>query len=711
MDFSIENKISNFIENQFPSFYKDEGKNFILFMKTYYEWLESPNNPLYESRNLLNYGDIDNTLDSFLEYFQKKYIYSIPSNVIINKRFLLKHILDVYRSKSSIQGWKLIFRILYNEDLEVYLPGRDIIRVSDGTWIQPRYLEVTYSDIINNYVEKEIEGIISGSTAVVENFVRENFYRDTINTIYISNIKGNFEIGEKLVLKGQTSNTQAVAEAPSIIGSLNTLEIINGGQNFEIGNIIKIAKKDLNTDENIASGENGFLKVNSLTSQSNTITFSILNGGSGFLTSDYDIYIYNGEGDTTGTGANFEIGSFSTIKNIEYNTDLIVDYNTLTLDASQYNFPANATANATSHTLENIFSFSTGEFGTISSLTDINTGQDYSNSVSVFVRSTIDSNELSGTITYSPASANIEGVSTIFDSVFSNGDIVVLQANTSNNQTIEKHVIKEVVSSSRIILYESPTETSTASATYKASPTIIPANFATYEEEMFDINGRIVGENEIVSGSIISGGDSAGDLVIYDSGKGYVSGELVTTYLYECLATPSVLTGGSGYSNGEILTFLGGDTINLAEGFITTDSSGSVVSATLTNLGSLYKSIPTIGVKSRNGIGATFSTYIVEFNTQSSITGRVVKSAIGYGSGYWSTTRGHISSDKYIQDSFYYQDYSYELQVAKVLNEYKNILYNTFHTSGSELFGKYLKIDNIQLNANVAFSQSDPIIT
>ena len=139
MDFNIETKISNFIRNQFPSFYNEEGENFILFMKAYYEWIESENNPVYHSRNLLNYGDVDNTLEEFLEYFQRKYLYGIPFEVIVNKRFLVKHILDVYRSKGSIQCYKLLFRMIYNEDVEVYLPGVDILRASDGTWIEPRY--------------------------------------------------------------------------------------------------------------------------------------------------------------------------------------------------------------------------------------------------------------------------------------------------------------------------------------------------------------------------------------------------------------------------------------------------------------------------------------------------------------------------------------------------------------------------------------------
>ena len=95
MNFSIEKKISYFVESQFPQFFRDQGANFILFVKAYYEWMEQSGNPVVEARNLFDYRDIDNTLDDFLVHFQKKYLYGIPFNIIVNKRFLLKHILDV----------------------------------------------------------------------------------------------------------------------------------------------------------------------------------------------------------------------------------------------------------------------------------------------------------------------------------------------------------------------------------------------------------------------------------------------------------------------------------------------------------------------------------------------------------------------------------------------------------------------------------------
>ena len=89
MEFSIEKYISQFVESQFPDFYKEQGPTFIAFVKAYYEWMESNSSlvnssntvitndlnvalkpPIHQSRNLLEYRDIDTTLTEFLEFIQ-----------------------------------------------------------------------------------------------------------------------------------------------------------------------------------------------------------------------------------------------------------------------------------------------------------------------------------------------------------------------------------------------------------------------------------------------------------------------------------------------------------------------------------------------------------------------------------------------------------------------------------------------------------------
>ena len=69
----LEKFISPFIASQFPSIYKEEGPLFIAFVKAYFEWLESENQVIYDSRRLLEYRDIDKTVDVFINNFKKKY--------------------------------------------------------------------------------------------------------------------------------------------------------------------------------------------------------------------------------------------------------------------------------------------------------------------------------------------------------------------------------------------------------------------------------------------------------------------------------------------------------------------------------------------------------------------------------------------------------------------------------------------------------------
>jgi hypothetical protein len=70
----IEKNISTLIQSQFPSFYNEEGEMFIAFVKAYYEWLEENGNTLYHSRRLLEYSDVDRTLDTFIKQFKEQYL-------------------------------------------------------------------------------------------------------------------------------------------------------------------------------------------------------------------------------------------------------------------------------------------------------------------------------------------------------------------------------------------------------------------------------------------------------------------------------------------------------------------------------------------------------------------------------------------------------------------------------------------------------------
>lgn len=711
MQFQTEKFVSNFVQNQFPQFYQEEGPDFILFTKAYYEWMEENGNPIYESRTLLDYRDIDNTLETFLEFFQKKYLYGIPFNVIANKRFLLKHILDVYRSKGTIQCYRLLFKLLYNENIEIYLPGRDILKPSDGTWTEPKYIEVTNNDNLTNLVGKTIVGISSGTTAVVENFVKESYNNDIINIIYLSNILpkgGNFETGEKIVFPNEINSTAAVSAAPTILGSLDSITVINGGQGFNIGDIIKIAHKEYSNGQIISYGIEGLLKVTELSRGFGSLNFDIISSGFGLM-SNAEVFIYRN--DSTGVGASFDLASISSTQSIEYNTDIICNYSNIALNAASYGFPGNTSANLTSN-IGNVFVYTNNVFGSILSLTNVKTGNSYTQPANVFVRSVQLSNTLPGTITYNTGSNTITGTSTIFDWIYANDDIISIQANNTLSSTAELAVIKQVVSNTQIILYGPPTINSTASAVYRAAPSILTSQYALYEPIMVRPDDTINGLNSIVNALPNVGNNIVSKAIAINSGKGYVEGEEIKAYLYGAISNNfSILTGGSNYTNGDVVIFAGGEPGTAAEAYVTTNSVGGVTNVVLSFAGSGYNSAPNLRVRTTTGAGATIIGYLTEFNYSSEIIGRVNKLGVGKGRGYWSTTRGFLNSDKYIQDSNYYQDYSYEIRVAETLDKYKNILYNTFHSTGSELFGKYLLLNKETSLAEILFENNQATIS
>lgn len=258
----------------FPSFYKEEGPSFIAFVKAYYEWLEQSGNVTSQARNLLNYRDIDNTVDDYIIYFKEKYLKNIQFDTASNKKLLVKNSYDLYRSKGTELSIDLFFKLVYGISSEVYYPGDDIFRVSDGDWYRPRYLEVTATDRSIDYVGKQITGVTSGATAFVEKFIKRRIKNGIVSILYISNINGEFINSESLM------TTQLYSDSPLVIGSLNKVEIVTGSKLFKVGDIVSFTSE---------KGDSGLARVEAVSNQSGVVDFIFYDGGFGYTTNAQSI--------------------------------------------------------------------------------------------------------------------------------------------------------------------------------------------------------------------------------------------------------------------------------------------------------------------------------------------------------------------------------------------------------------------------------------
>ena len=210
---SLSKKTSVQIAQQLPEFVRDDSNyaNFVLFLEAYYEWLETQytantNSTIvsttsqgitYGSKNILNYVDVDETLDEFVQYFINDFLPYVPAEISADKRKLLKISKQFYQSKGTENSYRFLFRALYGADVELFNTNDAILRASDGKWIVPKYLRIESSDL--NWLLTDglkIFGETSKSYATID-YVK---IVDDRTELYISNIQRQFEAGENITV-------------------------------------------------------------------------------------------------------------------------------------------------------------------------------------------------------------------------------------------------------------------------------------------------------------------------------------------------------------------------------------------------------------------------------------------------------------------------------------------------------------------------------
>lgn len=143
-----DNLTSLLINRQVPEFVREEYPLFVTFMEAYYEFLEQKqgtqlNDLTTRSKDLRYISDVDQSIDDFEESFFNSYAELVPRNVQVDKAILIKNVLPIYLSKGSEASFKLLYRFLFGQELEVKYPKNDILRASDGKWEIENALEVS----------------------------------------------------------------------------------------------------------------------------------------------------------------------------------------------------------------------------------------------------------------------------------------------------------------------------------------------------------------------------------------------------------------------------------------------------------------------------------------------------------------------------------------------------------------------------------------
>ncbi len=239
----VDNKISTILARAYPEFAESDYPLFIEFMKSYYEWMETTGNP-YEIISQLNeYRDVDRTTGEFLQYFKKAYIDNIPDDITADKRNLIKKIKEFYQAKGSEKSYQLLFRILFDKLVTITYPSDDILRCSDGKWLEEQVIRTTSTDatlVLSALNSRTIVGTTSGATAIIENSIRFLIGSTNVSEFTVTSIVGTFLENEEITIT--TAAGTVVTE--TIYPIYTNITLTDGGGAYIIGDDIFIRDGD-----------------------------------------------------------------------------------------------------------------------------------------------------------------------------------------------------------------------------------------------------------------------------------------------------------------------------------------------------------------------------------------------------------------------------------------------------------------------------------
>lgn len=236
-----EKTISGLIQSQTPDFINADHPIFRTFVEKYYEWLEVNNpdgisntagNTVYHAMNIENYRDIDQSPPEFIRYFKQELIPYFPENSALSTEKILKSAREFYSKKGSPESVKWLFKVLFEEDIEITYPKEQILKTSDGKWIKPRAFRITVSET-NKTVDvallkkKKAIGVDSGASCVIESANRTTDPTNGIEIIeiYISNINRYFNNGEYIEIEYTDQYNVDRLFRERIIGTLSNVKV------------------------------------------------------------------------------------------------------------------------------------------------------------------------------------------------------------------------------------------------------------------------------------------------------------------------------------------------------------------------------------------------------------------------------------------------------------------------------------------------------
>ena len=751
------------VNHQVPEFVREEYPLFISFLEAYYEYLEQKqgtqlNDLTSKSKDLRYISDVDDSIDDFEINFFNTYASLIPRDIAVDKSSLIKNVLPLYLSTGSEASFKLLYRFMFGQELEVIYPKNSVLRASDGKWEIENTLKVSsnfYSYYTGNGSIKEfkiLQELDSSQISVYVNdvlqttgfYIRKESKKLVFNTAPTlgSNIKVLYKVLDKTIfanrkITGETSGATALVEKVSnkivnselvvelYINDKTLIDTFTNGENIltnvivddilvnvivtTISNILRINIIDGGANYNVGDpvivnapiAEVYPSAIISKTFKGTINQVLITNGGAGFMVGERIVAIDYSNTQLDFATANVNLNSANTINVFQIYSDVIsdVDPANTTLNVSNWNFPNTNISPSGIINVNSVIStaFSNTSYiaiGEISNVTII--------TANVIVASTPVLNAAPAYVTITPLTANTPSSTTVtIDTFGSLGKLVVRNGGTGYSVFDELSFANKPMSfgtgAEAIVTKVSGVGGITEA---KFVPSKITGNVNVTAVSNVMVHGIGTAFNtELVPGDSIRIGYDTRKVLTVASATSLNVTSASWTQIYNGVPIRKVgknLIGGQGYTQEKLPT-------------VTINSSGSGAIIEVTAIMGDGEDLLAKGTKRPGEIEEIIITnpgraikVVPSVDLTSSGDGTATANVTLNPSyetleGRWSTSDSILSStDRKLQGRDYYVNYSYLLSSATEFAKYKKVFKDLLHPAGFEVYAELTKLDELE---------------
>lgn len=141
--------LRSIVDELLPEHIRTSKPKLVSMLKLFADYLEHEHKSGYYANRIQEQRDLDTIEEEFFIQIQKEIGAPIPQTFAADPRLFYKQIRDLYISRGTKDSIDSFFRLLFNDDVEVYYPNNDLFAPSDGKWNSVYDQVVADKDVFN----------------------------------------------------------------------------------------------------------------------------------------------------------------------------------------------------------------------------------------------------------------------------------------------------------------------------------------------------------------------------------------------------------------------------------------------------------------------------------------------------------------------------------------------------------------------------------